>query len=53
LEGTYRDNRREGKWRLFHEDGKLKQECHYAVGDLVRWEVWQAEGQSKKFGAWD
>ena len=53
LEGTYRDNRREGKWRLFHEDGKLKQECHYAAGDLVRWEVWQAEGQSKKLGAWD
>lgn len=53
LEGTYRDNRREGKWRHFHEDGNLNQESYYAAGDLVRWEVWPAEGQSKKFGAWD
>ena len=52
-EGVYRNDLRDGVWKLFRENGELKQENHYQQGDLLRWEVWQTKDKSKKFGAWD
>ncbi len=52
LEGVYRNDLRDGLWRLSHDNGKLKQENHYQEGDLIRWEVWQTEEKSEKFGLW-
>ena len=53
VEGVYRNDLRDGVWKLFRENGELKQENHYQQGELLRWEVWQTQGKSKKFGAWD
>ena len=53
LEGVYRNDLRDGLWRLSHDNGKLKQENHYQEGDLIRWEVWQTEDKSAKFGLWE
>ena len=52
-EGVYRNDLRDGAWKFFREDGEVKQENHYQQGKLLRWEVWQTKGKSKKFGAWD
>jgi antitoxin component YwqK of YwqJK toxin-antitoxin module len=52
-EGVYRNDLRDGAWKFFRENGELKQENHYQQGELLRWEVWQTKGKSKKFGAWD
>tara|TARA_B100000676_G_scaffold312444_1_gene386680 strand:+ start:4337 stop:5644 length:1308 start_codon:yes stop_codon:yes gene_type:complete len=52
IDGTYRNDKRDGKWRVFGEDGALLQENHYQQGDLIKWEVWSAPDQSNKYGGW-
>ena len=53
MEGQYKNDKRDGTWRRYREDGQMKQEDHYKNGELLRWEQWGASGGSKKIGAWD
>ena len=53
VEGQYKNDKRDGTWRHYREDGQMKQEDHYEKGGLVRWEQWDASGESKKIGAWE
>lgn len=53
VDGQYKNDKRDGTWRRYREDGQMKQEDHYEKGELVRWEQWDASGESKKIGAWE
>lgn len=53
VEGNYKNDKREGDWKRYYEDGDLKQEDHYQKGELLRWEHWNRQGKSRRYGAWD